>query len=294
MQPDSGERGAVPFGPPPLLRPPEAAFVLIGAAATFVLADRVGWRSPVTREMLFGTGLYFSLLCSARRWPVMADARVRLGLDYLCALWLYGATSRVTAALGTPGWDGTLLAADWRWFGETPSAALQNCARPWLTDVLSACYLFYHVYLHGMLILLTFTRSAGAVRHFGDCLYAGFAVGFVGYLLVPALGPGTAFPALYRHPLTGGTVTALNAWLVGHGGTLYGNFPSLHVLITALLLDHDWRFCRRRFWWVVGPSLGLLASTLYLRYHYAVDLLAGFTAFAGLRATFPRWSPPPP
>ena len=279
--------------PSPILRPPEVAFILIAAGAAVTLAVRVGWSSPVTQEMVVGGLVYGSLLGSAWRWPVMADARVRLGLNYLCALWLYGATSRVTLALGTPAWDTTLLRVDRRLFGETPSVAWQTGAHPWLTDAMSACYAFYHVYLHGMLILLLFTRSVVAVKQFGDFLYAGFAVGFVGYLLVPALGPGPAFPSLYAHPLAGGATTGLNAWLVGKGAALYGTFPSLHVLITTVLLDHDWRWCRRRFWWVLGPSVGLLASTLYLRYHYAVDLLAGFAAFAGLRATILRWSPAP-
>ena len=242
--------------------------------------------------MVGGEAVYLAVLLSAWRWPIMADGRVRLGINYLCALWLYGATSRVTNALGSPLWDHTLLGVDQRWFGETPSVGLQAYSAPWLTDVMSACYTFYHVYLHGMLILVMLTKSSSAARYFGDCLYSSFAAGFVGYLLVPALGPGTAFPSLYHQPLVGGTMSSLNAWIVGTGAALYGTFPSLHVLVTTILLDHDWRLCRRRFWWVMGPAVGLLASTFYLRYHYAVDLLAGFGAFAVLRATILRWNPP--
>ena len=284
----------LPAGPKPplMLRPPEAAFVLISASTAFVLLVRLGWRSPIGLEMVGGTLAYFALLLSARQWPVMADGRVRLGINYLCALWLYGATSQVTRALGSPTWDATLLAADRQLFGETPSVELQTCSSAWLTDVMSACYAFYHIYLHGMLILVAFTKSSSAARHLGDYLYVGFAAGFVGYLLVPALGPGTAFPSLYLQPLAGGTMSSINAWIVTKGASLYGTFPSLHVLVTAILLDHDWTACRRRFWWVMGPCAGLLASTLYLRYHYAVDLLAGFGAFAVIRATILRWSLP--
>ncbi len=294
MPPAGGKNLSPSPKPSFIFRPPEAAFALIGVGAAVVLLARAGGSVPASREMAGGTVVYLSLLCSAWRWPIMADARVRLGINYLCAIWLYGATSRVTLALGSPAWDETLLGEDRRWFGETPSVGLQTYAPPWLTDVMSACYAFYHFYLHGMLIVVMFTGSSRAARHFGDCLYAGFAVGFVGYLLVPALGPGAAFPSLYDHPLAGGTATWLNAWLIGKGAAVYGTFPRLHVLITAILLDHDWRRCRRRFWWVLGPCLGLLASTLYLRYHYAADLLAGFAVFAVWRAKILRWSPSPP
>ncbi|HMJ67231.1 MAG TPA: phosphatase PAP2 family protein, partial [Candidatus Binatia bacterium] len=63
-------------------------------------------------------------------------------------------------------------------------------------------------------------------------------------------------------------------------------FPSLHVLITCILLDHDSRHVRWRFWTMVIPALGLLISTIYLRYHYGVDVLVAFVLFLVLRTTF--------
>ena len=289
-----GDSLSINPGRPAILRLPEAAFVLIGAGAALTLLARLGWRAPESRETVMGTSIYVLTLLAAARWPTMADSRVRLGINYLCVAWLYGATSRVSHALGSPTWDATLLGVDRRLFGETPSVGWQACSTPWLTDGMSVCYAFYHVYLHGLLILAACTRSSSEARRFGDGLYTGFAVGFVGYLLVPALGPGAAFPTLYTRPLAGGAASALNAWIVEKGAAIYGNFPSLHVLVTALLLAYDWHWCRRRFWWVLGPATGLLASTLYLRYHYAVDLLAGFGMFAILRATSLHRRPPSP
>ena len=114
----------------------------------------------------------------------------------------------------------------------------------------------------------------------------GFAVGFAGYLLVPALGPARAYPELFRGPLPGGNVARMISELVAAGSSGYDVFPSLHVFITCILLDHDWRKVRSRFWMLVIPSLGLLMSTVYLRYHYGVDVLAGFLLFIALRQTF--------
>jgi hypothetical protein len=43
-----------------------------------------------------------------------------------------------------------------------------------------------------------------------------------------------------------------------------------------------WRHWRRRFWWVFAPCLILSFPTVYLRFHYVVDLLTGaVVAFAG-------------
>jgi membrane-associated phospholipid phosphatase len=52
-------------------------------------------------------------------------------------------------------------------------------------------------------------------------------------------------------------------------------FPSVHVAASLYLLRFDWRHWRRRFWWVLAPCIVLWLSTLYLRFHYFVDLLAG-------------------
>ncbi|HEY7423430.1 MAG TPA: phosphatase PAP2 family protein, partial [Gemmataceae bacterium] len=60
-------------------------------------------------------------------------------------------------------------------------------------------------------------------------------------------------------------------------------FPSLHVLITLILLDHDRRFVPRRFRFMMLPAAGLMLATVYLRYHYVVDLAAGFGLFLLLR-----------
>jgi membrane-associated phospholipid phosphatase len=104
--------------------------------------------------------------------------------------------------------------------------------------------------------------------------------------MVPAVGPARAYPELFNAPLVGGHPTRLTAEVVAAGSSVYDTFPSLHVLITCILLDHDWRHVRQRFWIMLLPSLGLMASTIYLRYHYGVDVIAGFLLFLALRSAF--------
>jgi membrane-associated phospholipid phosphatase len=52
-------------------------------------------------------------------------------------------------------------------------------------------------------------------------------------------------------------------------------FPSLHTGVSLLVLCYAWKYVR---WYVLPLGLvvvGLLISTVYLRHHYVVDLLAG-------------------
>ncbi|MEA3207955.1 MAG: hypothetical protein QOE70_1012 [Chthoniobacter sp.] len=283
---DAAPRARGTGGP---LRAHEAAFVLLGAGALGALLWTGGWRSRMGAEIALGTLAYSGALAWLWRRDDLRAERFRMAVNYLFALWFYGATSRVTLALGAPPRDGVLLGIDEFFFGRTPAVSWERFARPWLTETLSACYLSYQIYLHGVL-LWAFGQSREVIQRLSALLFAGFAVGFLGYLLVPALGPGPAFPELFSQGLNGGLLTHANDAVVAHGSAIHGNFPSLHLLITLLLLNHDWHACRRRFWLLLAPVAGLFVSTLYLRYHYAVDLLAGAALFPCVLAACSRWN----
>ena len=72
-------------------------------------------------------------------------------------------------------------------------------------------------------------------------------------------------------------------------------FPSLHCAVSSYILFFDRRHRRWRFWLYLVPCVGLWVSTLYLRYHYFVDLVAGFALSAAalwfVNRRFPAPSP---
>lgn len=53
-------------------------------------------------------------------------------------------------------------------------------------------------------------------------------------------------------------------------------FPSLHTAVSVVMLACAWRHLRGWFWIALPLAVGLWVSTIYLRHHYVVDLLAGF------------------
>ena len=71
-------------------------------------------------------------------------------------------------------------------------------------------------------------------------------------------------------------------------GVALGTFPSLHAGIALVVLVFAWRDNRRLFWLLLPIALGIWASTLYLRYHYVVDLLAGWVLALGCCWLAPR------
>jgi hypothetical protein len=252
-----------------------------GAAPAGVLAVRAGPLHPATLRTAGCLLLLVATVLLLRGRPGTLWQKLRLACAYPVTLGLYGVTALVAPALGLPLWDEALLALDEALVGTTPALALEPLVHPWATEVLSACYLSYHLYLHGML-LAALLGPLEVARRLAAPLFTTFALGYAGYVLVPAVGPVVSMAPRFQTPLAGGPITT--AWVVAQGGAVYDVLPSLHVPITCVLLAHDAREAPRRFRLMLPVAPGLLISTVYLRYHYLVDLVAALLLFGAVEA----------
>jgi membrane-associated phospholipid phosphatase len=186
--------------------------------------------------------------------------------------------------------DAVLLAVD-RWLlGETPALALEPWVRPWLTDLMSFCYFLFLPYL-ALSLLYYFVAPLALAQRFWAGLFTLYGIGFLGYSLVPAAGPWVHVSEEFSVPLAGGWMTGLNARVIGAGSNGVDVFPSLHCAVSAYLLVFDWRHKRWRFAAYLLPCVGLWASTVYLRYHYFIDLVAGFALAAAALEVARRFEP---
>jgi membrane-associated phospholipid phosphatase len=91
-------------------------------------------------------------------------------------------------------------------------------------------------------------------------------------------------------PLTGYWIFDLLTALYPIGTNHCDAFPSLHVAASAFVLMFDYHHRPRWFRIYLVPCVLLWLSTLYLRYHYGVDVLAGFVlALVGLWVSAAVW-----
>lgn len=201
----------------------------------------------------------------------------------------YQAMAGAIPAVRVVRFDAELLALD-RWLlGETPAVWMQAWICPWLTDLMSACYI-----LLMPMLLVSLLRYFFQERHLLGEFYTGlftvYGLGFLGYLAVPAAGPWLAYPELFGTELSGSAITQLNHAMVVQGSNKVDVWPSLHAAVTLYLLGFAWRYHRREFWLLLMPVIGLWIATFYLRYHYFVDvvsglMLAGFGLYEARRQT---------
>jgi membrane-associated phospholipid phosphatase len=144
----------------------------------------------------------------------------------------------------------------------------------------------YALYFVHMALVLGMTYARGEFfkfREVGLALSLCFYLGLTGYITVPAIGPRYFIDAEFTVPLDGIWLTARAASAWNHIESLKRDcFPSLHTALTTIALIYIWRY---RLVWRGGRILlavcaplivSLWCSTLYLRYHWTIDVIAGW------------------
>ncbi len=264
----------------------EWLYLGLGISVSGALALRTGMIAAALSVGIL-TGGYAWLLTRTRCGSV-----TRLVAAYGVTWALYAGSSVLVEWMQVPLRHQALLDWDRTLFGETPAVTLSDGLSQTSHELLALGYMSYHVYLHWALIEALCSRSDGMRADLGSRLFTAFGIGFIGYIAFPAAPPATAFPELFAQPLQGGLFMRLNESINAAMASRYDAFPSLHALIGVTLLAWDWSRCRRRFWLMLMPSVLMLAATLGLRFHYAVDLLVSAALFIMLTLANARLTSP--
>ncbi|MEZ6195791.1 MAG: phosphatase PAP2 family protein [Planctomycetota bacterium] len=163
-------------------------------------------------------------------------------------------------------------------FGRDPLELLEHVAHPLLTEYLQWVYDFYYfipVILGAAVLKSGDVRAlARMTQAFAVCIY----LSYVGYYLVPATGPNMDVFGLYdfRGPLEGVFLAGeLRETLFAIEKIKLNCFPSGHTAVSLLSLLLARRATPRTVPILTVLVVSLIFSTLYLRYHYFADVLAG-------------------
>jgi membrane-associated phospholipid phosphatase len=208
----------------------------------------------------------------AERNPTPWRLRVRLSFYFVAMGICFFSMRAAVPLLGTPRVDDLLLQWDRDLLGETPALAWEAWLSPRWEDLAMAGYLFFFYYLlagPGHYCI----RDVPAFRKCIVGLFTIYGLAFMGYTVFPAAGPHLSMT--FQTPLHGPWLLDSTLATVNQASNAVDAFPSVHLAASLYLLLFDRQHWRRRFWWVLAPCILLWFSTMYLRFHYFVDLLAG-------------------
>jgi membrane-associated phospholipid phosphatase len=99
-------------------------------------------------------------------------------------------------------------------------------------------------------------------------------------VLFPVESPYFALASLHLAPLTGGAFTATIQFIERFGRVHGAAFPSAHVAGSMVALLAARRYKPWLFWICLPLFLSMCVATVYGRYHYLADVLAGIAVGA--------------
>jgi membrane-associated phospholipid phosphatase len=202
-------------------------------------------------------------------------------------------------------------------FGCQPSVLFMQ-KLPWLavSELFYACYFSYYIMISGVGLAL-FLRSRRQFFHYVSVVSFLFYVCYLIYIFLPVIGPrvffhqveGYALPEAtqqlaitdaYPEAVQAGVFFRVMKWVYRVFEAPGAALPSSHVAVALCTVYFSFRYLRRIRYVHLPVALLLCLSTVYCRYHYAIDVLAGLVAAAVLIPTgnwlyfkFSRLNPEP-
>jgi membrane-associated phospholipid phosphatase len=174
--------------------------------------------------------------------------------------------------------DDLLIRADlWLFGGRHPTVLFERFIHPLLTTAMQFAYISYYpmAIVLGVVLFRKKNETAFDEAVFGIILC--FYLSYLGYLLFPAVGPRFTLAHLQTRDLAASPfVVALQDTLNALENTKTDAFPSGHTAVALMTLYYSGKFRERVLVALLIPAVtGLIISTVYLRYHYVVDVIAG-------------------
>lgn len=190
--------------------------------------------------------------------------------------------------------DRLLIEAD-RWlFGIDPTKWLVRISYPFVTELLQVAYALFYLYFIALGIELYMKSEIHPFQYFRFTVVYGFIFSYIWYFFLPAVGPRFTLHKFseINQELPGLFLTqALRRFIdffesipanvpdsVAQAAAQRDVFPSGHTMLTLMIIFLAYRFRLRLRHPQLIAGLLLILATVYLHYHYFVDVVAGAVA----------------
>lgn len=221
---------------------------------------------------------------------------LRAYVPFLACMGVYEINKRLIPAVrGDTLYDMQLANWEYAIFGDLSAAIVHKWMHAeWITEFIGwfgltqlqiheAAYISYVYAAPALALALWFLGRRTHFNRFMGALVITGALAYVGYVLVPVVGPKYVFEG---------------RWLEASSGALSfmddikernrDCFPSLHTAWTTLFLIAAWKGVRPLFWVYLPVAIAVYIATLYGGYHYIPDIIAGHVL-----AIFAWWAAKP-
>ncbi len=174
-------------------------------------------------------------------------------------------------------YDDVLIRIDFMLFAAHPTVWMERFNNALLTALFQVAYISYYVMPIALGTSLFLKDKQVQFETAVFTIILCFYLSYIGYMLFPAVGPRFTLNHLQTTDLQTGPMTL---WIQRTLNSLEHNktdaFPSGHTAVALVSLFYAWKYGERVLFGVLAPAVAaLIVSTVYLRYHYVIDVIAG-------------------
>ena len=191
--------------------------------------------------------------------------------------------------LKTNYYDHLLIEAD-RWiFSVNPTQYLMKYSSPLLTEILQIIYSLFYLMpvIYGLELYLW--KRYREFKYAMFVIFFGFYLSFLIYMILPAIGPRFTLHNFQEQntELPGLLFTDILRDVINFGESIPSDipnpeshaqrdaFPSGHTIIILLITFLSCKLKSNSRFFYIPYSVLMIFSTIYLQYHYVVDIIAG-------------------
>ena len=263
---------------------------LLSCLALFSAAVNPGWTELLATYALLAAAIMAAAAYRTKLAPSRRGFHVSVAATVITVFMVFNSLGVLIASIRPTKFDPLLIAVDQALFGVHPTVWLERLITPLLTGLLQFAYISYYLIPVSLGVVLI---TRGRYREFEQVLFGillCFYLSYIGYLLVPAVGPRFTLSHLQTADLL---ASPLIAKIQNTLNSLEKNktdaFPSGHTAVSLMSLYYAWQEREKKLFAVLLPMVtGLIFATVYLRYHYVIDVIAG-VALTGLTILLAPW-----
>jgi len=271
----------------PVLRPSDLLTLfflsLLSCLAVFSAPVNPQWAGLLATYAVLAFTILAAAVYRTKVGPAKKGFYVSVIAAVITVLSVFNSLGALIASIHATTCDARLIAVDHAIFGVHPTVWMERLINPLLTGLLQFAYISYYFIPISLGVVLI---ARGRFGEFEEVLFGillCFYLSYAGYLLVPAIGPRFTLSHLQTadlqvSPFIETIQDALNALEKNKTDA----FPSGHTAVSLMSLYYAWKEREKKLFAGLIPMVtGLIISTVYLRYHYVIDVIAGI-ALTGL------------
>ena len=161
-------------------------------------------------------------------------------------------------------------------FGLQPSVEFSKAFHwAWFSELMNFGYFSYYLLIIGVPVLFFYKRHS-KFQEMLFVLLSTFYMFYILFIIFPVVGPQFYFLGDLSEFKPQGIFGNLIAFIQEEGEVPTGAFPSSHVGVSLLLVFYIYKYFQQYFILTALIVATLIASTVYIKAHYVLDVFAAF------------------